>query len=166
MEPYNDNDNEDEPTSDQRDEVDGLLLALVRGMDVVDAQWDGREEAPGFPLILLVKGATVSGRLIGVCTYLRATGERWRRLSGHDPETGGIDMENDYREWAKQIETIIRESPDEYEPPQYLHLREAHIIGATGSIPTFGPAIEGLLLRVPLASVDGFSFGEISMQRV
>lgn len=165
MEPYNDGEEEEE-SSEQRDDVDGLLLALVRGMDVVDAQWDGREEAPGFPLILLVKGATVSGRLIGVCTYLRATGERWRRLSGHDPGTGTMDMEEDYRQWAKQIETIIRDSPDDYEPPQYLHLREAHIIGSSGSIPSFGPAIEGLLMRIPLTSVDGFSFGEISLQRV
>jgi hypothetical protein len=165
MEPYEGGSENEEPSGTAED-VDGMLLALVRGMDVVDALWDGREEAPGFPITVLVNGAMVSGRLIGVCTYLRATGERWRRLTGHDPRTGPLDMEEDYRELANNIEATVRESTDDYEPPRYLHLREAHMIAATGAVPSFGPAVEGLLMRIPLASVDGFSFGEISMERI
>jgi hypothetical protein len=150
-----------------RDGEDLLLLAVVHLVELGDATLrektvDG-DAAFGLGVTVLVGGALVSGTLISTGAYLRATSERWRRIFALLNPTGKR-MENPYEgifsQAADRHEAVARD-PD-YRA-RHVHLREARVVSPTGhAVPSYGPAAEGMLMRLPLARIDGWTLGSAS----
>lgn len=134
---------------DLRDQLLELSILVVAGND-----------ANSIPLTLLVKGAVVTGELIGPREFYRRYAED---ISGlHEGVTDGmLNLRNMYLDWGKEsAEKIEQEYPKDLHDPsrraaQWLHLKSASIMAPGGAIPTTG----GFLLRIRMASVDAVAIG-------
>jgi hypothetical protein len=109
-------------------------------------------------ITLHVHGQMVTGRLISGATYWAESAAELRD-SGQGPmqliETMAESMEQvaeEYRQTYTDSEAVV-EDPS---ATAFLHLRNAHTLGPQGPTPT-----DGALWRGRLASVDGFTFGEL-----
>jgi hypothetical protein len=129
---------------------DWYLEALVEEIN-------GKEIA--FPITLFVKGLVISGELVSGHRYFDGLASQLTEFFGGESEQArevvsyltsprGIYLEN-----TSEAETL---------PPRYIHIRGARIF-APGQQPI--PS-EGAWWRGRLASVDGFHFGLLTVNKV
>lgn len=143
-----------DPRPDHDDSMLGTVVKIVEFLNSTVHERVGNKDAHlGLGITVLIGGALVSGTLVSMSEYLRATGERWRRVfaqlgTAENPVGPTFDT------WADRFAA---------EPggnPTHVHLREARVIAPTGhAVPSFDVASEGMLMRLPLARIDGWSFG-------
>jgi hypothetical protein len=109
-------------------------------------------------ITLHVSGQMITGRLISGATF-------WTECAA-DLRDGGRGPAELIEPMAESMERVAAEYRKAYtddeaviEDPSitaFLHLRNAHTLGPQGPTPT-----DGALWRGRLASVDGFTFGEL-----
>jgi hypothetical protein len=107
------------------------------------------------PVILFVKGATVSGTLVSGREYLREISSQIRNGSGNVNEIMADAIDNAIASEAEQAE---REDDDEDRPRRSVYLKDARIV-VGGQVTPIGP------WSGRVASVDGFSLGLFNDQR-
>jgi hypothetical protein len=107
---------------------------------------------------LHVGGLIVTGRLISGATYWRESAQKLRE-SGQGPRELIEPMAEGMEKVAEAYSDAYAADaadPDDHAATAFLHLRDAHTLVPQGPTPT-----AGALWRGRLASVDGFSFGEL-----
>jgi hypothetical protein len=116
---------------------------------------------PAFGITLIIKGAVVTGDLIGRDQYFEEMNERTRSAGeGQDEKT--VEF---YNHWADSFFPILPEeervSPQDLEASsiRYIHLSDSYMVVGPRSIPAVGP---GSPFRVALSAVDGFIFGKVT----
>lgn len=112
---------------------------------------------------LNVGGVLVSGTLISGRTYFREIAETIRNATRgtHSEEFGQILGRN--HEMFNEIFPERGEHDETYpqRPTSYIHLRDARIIGSNG----YMIGNNAVLWRGKLSSVDGFSFGNLTIDQ-
>jgi hypothetical protein len=141
---------------------DLLLSAFVTTIEAIDAEQPDAEAPLSLSLVPIVGGAIVSGMLISQRLYFRAFGERLRR-SIASLNLDASPLERVFVHAANVAQEVARLGPANV--PTHLHLREAYILSPIGFVPTpKDAATEGLLLRIPLDSVDAFTIARLSAE--
>lgn len=113
----------------------------------------------GLAITLTVRGAVVTGILIGAQEYYTKYGAMWRNAIGSDTEEGR-KVEEHWVEFGKQTREMYLEKPlddPSLSPPHYIHLSEARYVMGVSLV----PGAPGMLWRGRLSEVSGFSLGTL-----
>jgi hypothetical protein len=105
-----------------------------------------------------VHGQMITGRLISGATFWDECAADLRE-GGNGPQELIEAMAESMEQVAEQYRQTYVENgmgADESSTAAFLHLRNAHTLGPQGPTPT-----DGALWRGRLASIDGFTFGEL-----
>ncbi|HEY8591909.1 MAG TPA: hypothetical protein VIL42_03480 [Sphingomicrobium sp.] len=120
---------------------DWLLSQLVRLADIgVD-----------IGLTVMANGETITGTLAGQRAYFEAT------RAAVNTKTIGNDTVREDHMFNAALEALgeVAQSEGPVPHPEFLHLKDAHVISPSGLTPTHG----GVWWRGKIASVDGFWLG-------
>ena len=129
-----------DPIDPSSDAVDLMLKTLV-----ISAQSDDDFE---FGVTLTVRGATVTGTLVGRNAWLRQV---------HDTLGGG--ERGLAAQWVERFSYDPDNEPDRLRDDQFIHLADARTVFGDGVVP--GHGAQGGLWRGLLASVDGWQIGTL-----
>lgn len=123
---------------------------------------------------LMVKGAILTGTLVGEREYLRRINEMFKRMARDTlvkptkedlasiEEAFGFDelLEDDYPP-ADQEDTADEDDAPETAPIRHLHLKDPVIIYPGSTLSFMDSALP--ILRIRLAAIDGWMLGRLSM---
>ncbi len=129
-------------------------------------EWDGRridwflqklvsmanDSGLEFGVTLTVGSGMVTGTLISAEKYFAAFGELF---AGGMPGDGS-EVEASFRKLGERGQEDDQEAARL--PPQFIHLKDAKIITASGSV----PSRQGVLWRGTIASINGFNLGSLA----
>jgi hypothetical protein len=128
---------------------DNVLAMLVHIANTSDVEMG---------LTIHVAGLVVTGRLISGATFWVASAQKLRE-SGQGPTELIEPMAESMEKVAQAYRDAYAEDPTDPGDPStsaFVHMRDAHTLVPQGPTPT-----AGALWRGRLASIDGFSFGEL-----
>jgi hypothetical protein len=127
-------------------------------------------------ITLMVKGAILTGTLVGEREYLRRVNDMFKRMARETltkptkedlasiDEAFGFDelIEDDYPEPGEENEEENTESSvQEASPIRHLHLKDPVIIYPGSTLSFMDSALP--ILRIRLATIDGWMLGRISV---
>lgn len=109
---------------------------------------------------LLVKGAVVTGQLIGGAEYFETFGRQFGAAVGmSDEEAAGLYKPIIEDMYSRQPETEEDSDDTPSDPgPGFIHLKNVRVCHGTSHVPENH---DGILWRGKLAEVDGFILGEL-----
>ena len=149
--------------------ADRRLVGFVTVMDQIEANSELVDQpgpidrsAVSFAITLCVRGMLVTGEVIGIGEYQRRQGEQWRGALEALSPGSGAETAKAYHLARDEDRAAIRDLGDEYEPA-YIHLLNARDVTSSGAVPPFN--VDGLLMRIPLSSVDGWALGTLAPPR-
>lgn len=141
-------------------ENDGALrLALTMTEATAKADVSG-----GFAATLYVHGVIVTGTLIPRAEYLKRYREQLRsafKVAG-EPE-GEVNDETEQlinKGLDAYFEAVFNVNERQDQPIQFVHLKDVSVMAGTNIVPQ-----QNALLRIKLASVDGFTFGRMEQTK-
>ena len=141
----------------------------LRALAVHDADWflqslvmmaNGPNVIIG--VTLLVKGALVSGQIVGGAEYFKKLGKQFGIAVGMPEEEGAALFKSIIDKIYTKPEPEDEAEGDDDPSPGFIHLKNARVFQGTALVPT-GQA--DVLWRGKLAEVDGFILGELSSPR-
>ena len=128
-------------------------------------------------ITLMVKGAILTGTLVGEREYLRRVNDMFKRMARETltkptkadlesiDEAFGFDelIEDDYPEPGEEDEEALGVGPNvqEASPIRHLHLKDPVIIYPGSTLSFMDSALP--ILRIRLATIDGWMLGRISV---
>ncbi len=128
-------------------------------------------------ITLMVKGAILTGTLVGEREYLRRVNDMFKRMARETlskptkeeltsiDEAFGFDelIEDDYPEPGEEDEDdeSVESSAHEASPIRHLHLKDPVIIYPGSTLSFMDSALP--ILRIRLATIDGWMLGRISV---
>jgi hypothetical protein len=118
---------------------DSLLVELVQAVNEL-------ESSTGTTFTFIIGGSVITGMMISSAEYLTELG---RSLAAGMPDDVKTKVIERYTLRAQQA----KRPRGNRAPPRFMHLRDARVFAPLGTVPS-GP---GLLLRVRLSDVSGFS---------
>jgi hypothetical protein len=129
------------------DDIDWHLRLLVE---------DANDFGVELPITLFVMGGVVSGVLTSGKVYFERFADQF--AAGWPAE--GRDKLRESMAAPGAVYPLLEpgEKSPRKRPAQYIHLRDAHVVGLTGHHPA---SREGLLWRGRLAAVAGYSLGRV-----
>ena len=109
-------------------------------------------------ITLLVKGALVSGKIIGGPRYFEELGKQFGAACGMNEEDSAAIWKPFADKYYSKTESEEGADVDTGHDPSFIHLENVRIFQAATSLPT---SQEGVLWRGRLAEVDGFILGQL-----
>ena len=107
---------------------------------------------------LLVKGALVSGKIIGGSRYFEELGRQFGAAGGMNEEDSAAIWKPFADKCYSKTESEEGADVDTGHDSSFIHLENVRIFQAATSLPT---SQEGVLWRGRLAEVDGFILGQL-----